>query len=71
MNDRYGQAVTTSSATALQRYAEGLDLDQSQNYGAEEKFRQAIEADEGFALLGSSRSGAGPSPAACASCSRR
>jgi tetratricopeptide (TPR) repeat protein len=50
MNDRYGLAVTTSSPTALQRYAEGLELDQTQNYGGEEKFRQAIEADEGFAL---------------------
>ncbi len=50
MNDRYGLAVTTNSPTAHQHYVEGLDLALSQNYGAEEKFQLAIEADEGFAL---------------------
>lgn len=50
MNDRYGLAVTTNSPVAYQRYVDGLDLALSQNYGAEQHFRLATEADEGFAL---------------------
>ena len=53
--DRYGLPVTTNSQTALGHYAEGLDLALSQNYGAEEAFASAAEADEGFALAYASR----------------
>ena len=48
--DRYGLPLTTNSQTALARYAEGLDLALSQNFGAEDAFASAIETDEGFAL---------------------
>ena len=48
--DRYGMPLTTNSQTALAHYAEGLDLALSQNFGAEEAFARAAEADEGFAL---------------------
>ena len=48
--DRYGLPLTTNSQTALAHYAEGLDLALSQNFGAEDAFARAIEADEGFAL---------------------
>ena len=50
MDDRYGLPMTTSSLQAADHYREGLDLALAQQYGAEERFRQAIEADEGFAL---------------------
>ena len=53
--DRYGLPVTTNSQTALGHYAEGLDLALSQNYGAEEAFASAAEADEGFALAYAAR----------------
>ena len=48
--DRYGLPLTTNSQTALAHYAEGLDLALSQNFGAEEAFDRAAEADDGFAL---------------------
>ena len=48
--DRYGLPITTSSTLAAERYVEGLDLMLSQNFGAEDKFQQTIEADEGFAV---------------------
>ena len=48
--DRYGLPVTTNSQAALAHYAEGLELALSQNFGAEEAFARAVEADEGFAL---------------------
>ena len=48
--DRYGLPLTTNSQTALAHYAEGLELALSQNFGAEEAFSCAVEADEGFAL---------------------
>ena len=50
MEDRYGLTMTTSSPQAADHYRAGLDLTLSQQYGAEEEMRQAIEADEGFAL---------------------
>ena len=50
MIDRYGLSVTTNSSIAHGHYVEGLDLALSQNYGAEDNFRLAIEADDGFAL---------------------
>ena len=48
--DRYGLPLTTNSQSALAHYAEGLDLALSQNFGAEEAFARAIEADDAFAL---------------------
>ena len=48
--DRYGLPITTSSPLAAERYMEGLDIVLSQNYGAEEKFKEAVESDEGLAL---------------------
>ena len=53
--DRYGLPVTTNSQTALGHFAEGLDLALSQNFGAEDAFERAIEADEGFALAHASK----------------
>ena len=53
--DRYGMPVTTNSQGALSHYAEGLDLALSQNFGAEEAFVRATDADEGFALAHASR----------------
>ena len=53
--DRYGLPLTTNSQTALAHYAEGLELALSQNFGAEEAFARATEADEGFALAHASR----------------
>jgi len=50
MNDRYGLPASTDSQIAHTHYLEGLDLALSQNYGAEDKFRLAIETDHGFAL---------------------
>ena len=53
--DRYGMPLTTNSQTALAHFAEGLDLALSQNYGAEEAFARATDADEGFALAHAAR----------------
>src|SRR4029450_11056150 len=50
MQDRYGLPLTTSSTVAAERFIEGLDLLLEQNFGPEEQFTQAIEADPGFAL---------------------
>jgi hypothetical protein len=50
MQDRYGLPLTTSSTVAVERFIEGLDLLLEQNFGPEEQFTQAIEADPGFAL---------------------
>src|SRR5919106_4240417 len=50
IKDRYGMTISTSSPLASQRWLEGADLLLSQNYGPEEKFQEALEADEGFAL---------------------
>ena len=50
MDDRYGLPITTGSLQAADHYREGLDLSLSQQYGAEESYKKAIEADEGFAL---------------------
>ena len=50
MQDRFGLPITTSSATAAEHYQKGLDLVLSQNFGAEDAFQKAIEADDGFAL---------------------
>jgi tetratricopeptide (TPR) repeat protein len=48
--DRYELPITTSSTLAAERFVEGIDLLLEQNFGPEEKFTQAIEADTGFAL---------------------
>src|SRR4029434_3304030 len=50
MQDRYGLPLTTSSTVATDHFIEGLDLLLEQNFGPEEQFTQAIEADPGFAL---------------------
>jgi tetratricopeptide (TPR) repeat protein len=48
--DRYGLPLTTSSTLAAERFIEGIDLLLEQNFGPEDQFTQAIEADAGFAL---------------------
>ena len=50
IQDRYGLPITTSSARAVEEWVEGLDLLISYNYGQDDRFQRAIEADEGFAL---------------------
>ena len=50
IEDRYGLSMSTSSSTAASHYLDGVDLLLSQNFGPEEAFRKATEADEGFAL---------------------
>lgn len=48
--DRFDLALTTSSAEAVEHYVEGLDLVLEQSFGAEARFKDAIAADEEFAL---------------------
>jgi tetratricopeptide (TPR) repeat protein len=48
--DRYGLPITTNSIRAAEHFIEGIDLLLEQNFGPEEQFTQAIEADAGFAL---------------------
>jgi hypothetical protein len=48
--DRYGLALTTSSAAAADAYVEGVDLLLSVQPGAEAAFERAVAADPGFAL---------------------
>ncbi len=48
--DRYGMALSTSSAVAAARYVEGIDLLLSYNLGLDLKLSEAIMADEGFAM---------------------
>ena len=50
IKDRFGLPITTNSTIAADRWVEGIDLLLSFEFGPEEKFKQAIEADEGFAL---------------------
>lgn len=50
LKDRYGLLLSTSSPIAAEYYMDGLDLMMAQNYGPEEKFQQAIDADEEFGL---------------------
>ena len=50
IKDRYGLAMTTSSAKAAEYYVEGLDLLLEQGFGPEAQFQLAVEADEGLAL---------------------
>jgi tetratricopeptide (TPR) repeat protein len=48
--DRYDNPLTTSSVAARDAYVRGADALLSANVGAEEAFREAIAADDGFAL---------------------
>ena len=50
IRDRYGLAMSTTSAKAAEHYVEGVDILLEQGYGTEQRFQQAIDADEGFAL---------------------
>ncbi len=50
LEDRYGNSLTTSSPAACDAYVRACDALLSANVGSEDGFRQAIAADEGFAL---------------------
>ena len=50
LHDSYGLPLSTSSPTAAERYAEGIERQLSQNVGAEASLRAALEADPDFAL---------------------
>jgi len=50
LQDRYGNSLTTRSDAARDAYIDGVDLLIAANFGAEEAFRLAVEADDGFAL---------------------
>ena len=50
VKSRNGLTITTASPAAADLYQQGLDLVLSQNYGPESRLRDAIEADEGFAM---------------------
>ena len=50
LTDYYGNALSTSTGLARDNYDIGLRAFLSANYGAEEAFSQAIEADPNFAL---------------------
>jgi tetratricopeptide (TPR) repeat protein len=55
LEDRYGLAVSTASATARDAYVQGCDLYLSMNSGALAAFDRAIAADPGFALAFAAR----------------
>ncbi len=48
--DRYGMTLSTRSATAAERWQEGLDRLLSQNVGPDVKFEEAMACDDGFAM---------------------
>lgn len=50
LKDRYDNPLTTSSAEARDAYVRAVDALLSANVGSEQGFRDAIAADEGFAL---------------------
>ena len=50
MDDRFGLPLTTNVAASAEQCVEGMDLLLESNYGPEERFQQALEADEGLAL---------------------
>ena len=50
LTDFYGNQLTTSTGLARDSYDIGLRAFLSANYGAQEAFSQAIEADPNFAL---------------------
>src|SRR5712691_6136610 len=50
LTDRYGLAISTSSAAAAERFQDGMDRLLSYGPGAEESFAAALEADDGLAV---------------------
>ena len=50
LDDRYGNALTTSSTTARDAYVEGVDHILAATYGATQAFTRALDADPEFAL---------------------
>ena len=48
--DRYGMTLSTNSPAAAAAWQEGADRLLAQQFGPEEKFQEAIDLDEGFAL---------------------
>ena len=50
LKDYYGNLLTTNTGLARDNYDIGLRAFLSANYGAEEAFSQAIEADPNFSL---------------------
>jgi len=50
LTDAYGNRLTTSTGLARDNYDIGLRAFLSANYGSQEAFSQAIEADPNFAL---------------------
>ena len=48
--DRYGLPVSTSSAVALDRYQNGMDMVLAYGVDGERSFADATAADEGLAL---------------------
>ena len=44
--DRYGLPMSTGSITAAEKWVEGLDLVLEMSFGPEERFQEAIAADE-------------------------
>jgi tetratricopeptide (TPR) repeat protein len=50
LTDRYGLAISTSSAAAAERFQDGMDRLLSYGPGAEESFAAALEADDGLAM---------------------
>ena len=50
LSDRYGLPISTSSATARDRYVAGCDCVLSAEHGDASQLARAIEADPGFAL---------------------
>jgi tetratricopeptide (TPR) repeat protein len=50
LTDRYGLALSTTSAAAARHYQDGMDRLLSYGYGADQAFAAAGGADEGFAL---------------------
>ena len=50
LNDFYGNILTTSTGLARDNYDIGARAFLSANYGAQEAFSQAVEADPNFAF---------------------
>ena len=49
IKDRYGLPISTKSTAAAENLVEGVDLLLEQNFGSEQRFEQAVVADEGLA----------------------
>ena len=50
IEDRYGLPLSTNSTVAAGNLMDGVDLLLEQNFGPDQRFQQAVDADEGFAL---------------------